>query len=147
MWKGWDHTTYTVEDLAVGRIRFANGAVAHVEAAFAFHGEDTWNFELMGDQGGARWNPPQIYRDEQGHGEQNPRLAPRGLHLHRKMDNFVDHCLHDKPTLAPVEDGLAVQRMLDGLYRAAESGEEVGKQVKPSVAAASPTTLATVVAY
>ena len=23
MWKGWDHTTYTVEDLAVGRIRFA----------------------------------------------------------------------------------------------------------------------------
>ena len=42
------------------------------------------------------------------------------------MDNFVEHCLYDKPTLAPAEDGLAVQRMLDGLYRAAESGEEVG---------------------
>ena len=24
-WKGWDYETYTVEDLAVGRIRFANG--------------------------------------------------------------------------------------------------------------------------
>ena len=126
MWKGWDHTTYTVEDLAVGRIRFANGAVAHVEAAFAFHGEDTWNFELMGDQGGARWDPPQIYRDEQGHMvNKTPAWLPKDSIFTRKMDNFVEHCLYDKPTLAPAEDGLAVQRMLDGLYRAAESGGEV----------------------
>ena len=45
----------------------------------------------------------------------------------RKMNNFVDHCLYQTPTLAPVEDGLAVQRMLDALYRSAERG---GKEVK-----------------
>ena len=67
-WKGWDYKTYTVEDLAVGRIRFANGAVAHIEAAFAAHIEkDDWNFELMGDAGGASWNPPRIFTDEHGH--------------------------------------------------------------------------------
>ena len=38
------------------------------------------------------------------------------------MHNFVDHCLYDKPSLTPGEDGLAVQRMLDALYRSAESG-------------------------
>jgi len=42
------------------------------------------------------------------------------------MNNFVDHCLYDTPTLAPAEDGLAVQRMLDALYRSAERG---GKEV------------------
>ena len=55
-----------------------------------------------------------------------PTWLPKDSIFTRKMDNFVEHCLYDKPTLAPAEDGLAVQRMLDGLYRAAESGEEVG---------------------
>ena len=127
-WKGWDHETYTVEDLAVGRIRFATGAVAHVEAAFAFHGEDAWNFELMGDAGGASWNPPRIYADEHGHmADKAPAWLPKEDIFARKMDNFVDHCLYDHPTLAPAADGLAVQRMLDALYSSAENGgREVG---------------------
>ena len=122
-WKGWDHETYTVEDLAVGRIRFANGAVAHVEAAFACHGEDAWNFELMGDAGGARWDPPRIYKDEHGHMvNAEPGWLSKESMFSRKMNNFVDHCLYDQPTLAPGTDGLAVQRMLDALYRSAEDG-------------------------
>lgn len=122
-WKGWDHETYTVEDLAVGRIRFANGAVAHVEAAFACHGEDAWNFDLMGDAGGASWDPPHIYTDEHGHMvDKTPGWLSRESMFTRKMNNFVDHCLYDKPTLAPGTDGLAVQRMLDALYRSAEDG-------------------------
>ena len=127
MWKGWDHETYTVEDLAVGRIRFANGAVAHIEAAFAIHGKSEWNFELMGDAGGASWDPPQIYRDEHGHMvNKEPGWLSNEDMFKRKMNNFVEHCLYDKPTLAPGEDGLAVQRMLDALYQsAAGGGEEV----------------------
>ena len=127
-WKGWDHETYTVEDLAVGRIRFANGAVAHVEAAFACHGEDAWNFDLMGDAGGASWDPPRIYTDEHGHMvDKTPGWLSSESMFTRKMNNFVDHCLYDKPTLAPGTDGLAVQRMLDALYRSAEDG---GREVE-----------------
>ncbi len=124
MWKGWDHETYTVEDLAVGRIRFENGAVLHVEACFAAHiDQDAWNFELLGDQGGARWDPPGIFTDEDGHMvNKAPGWLPQGDLFARKMNNFVDHCLHDAPTLAPAADGLAVQRMLDALYRSAENG-------------------------
>ena len=126
MWKGWDYKTYTVEDLAVGRIRFANGAVAHIEAAFAFHGEDAWNFDLMGTEGGASWDPPRIFRDEDGHMvNKTPGWLPKDSIFARKMDNFVDHCLYDEPTLAPAQDGLAVQRMLDALYRSATTGGEV----------------------
>jgi len=126
-WKGWDYENYTVEDLAVGRIRFANGAVAHIEAAFAAHIEkDDWNFELMGDKGGATWDPPQLHTDEHGHMvNTSPGWLPNPAFdamFTRKMNGFVDHCLYDKPTIAPGADGLAVQRMLDGLYRSAENG-------------------------
>ena len=42
------------------------------------------------------------------------------------MDHFVEHVLYDKPTIAPGADGLAVQQMLNALYRSAENnGSEV----------------------
>ena len=131
-WKGWDYKTYTVEDLAVGRIRFENGAVVHIEAAFAAHIEkDDWDFQIMGEKGGATWDPPRIFRDQAGHMvDTSPGwLAEETFQgmFTRKMNNFVDHCLYETPTLAPAEDGLAVQRMLDALYRSAERG---GKEVK-----------------
>ena len=36
-WPNWDYKTYTVEDLAVGHIRFANGAMLSIETSFAAH--------------------------------------------------------------------------------------------------------------
>jgi predicted dehydrogenase len=42
-----------------------------------------------------------------------------------KLRNFVDGCLKDEPLRAPGEAGLAVQKILDAVYRAAEAGEEV----------------------
>jgi predicted dehydrogenase len=131
-WKGWDYRTYNVEDLAVGRIRFEGGAVLHIEASFAAHIEkDLWTFQLMGEAGGGTWDPPRIFRDEDGHMvDKSPAwLADErfGAMFKRKMHNFVDHVLYDRPTLAPGRDGLAVQRMLDALYRSAEQG---GAEVK-----------------
>jgi predicted dehydrogenase len=127
VWKGWDHETYNVEDLAVGRIRFANGTVIHLETSFAAHIEkDYWSFQLMGEEGGATWDPPRIYRDEDGymvnkspawHADEKIEKMFR-----RKMDNFVDHVLYDAPTLAPGRDGLAIQRMLDAMYQSAAAG-------------------------
>lgn len=57
-----------------------------------------------------------------------PDYLPAGEandHFALKMRNFVDHVLHNKPTLAPAEHGLMVQKMLDGLYESAEKGKEV----------------------
>jgi hypothetical protein len=43
-----------VAALAVGLIRFANGATLSIEASYAAHIEqEVWNFSLMGEQGGA----------------------------------------------------------------------------------------------
>ena len=132
MWSGWDDKNYTVEDLAVGRIRFDNGAVLHIESAFAAHiGENSlMNFQLMGDRGGATWEPTVFHTDASGHMvDTTPGWLPDTSFqatFQRKMDGFVDHVLYDKPTIAPAEHGLLVQAMLNGLYQsAAKGGREV----------------------
>ena len=120
-----------VEDLAVGMIRFENGAMLNIEASFVAHiSEDVFNFSLMGTKGGATWDPATLYTDRVGHMvNMKPNFVGKvgwGDIWVSKMRNFVEHCLYDKPTMAPAEDGLAVQKMLDGIYASASKG---GKEV------------------
>lgn len=130
-WAGWDYKNYTVEDLAVGHIRFESGAVLHIEAMFAGHiEEDTMDFQLMGDRGGCEWNGPKIFTDMDGHMvDISPHWLPAGdfpAMFYAKLRDFADHVLYDKPSHSPAEHGLMVQQMLNGVYRSAEQG---GKEV------------------
>ena len=127
---GWDHKSYTVEDLAVGQIRFANGATLHIESSFAAHIEkNQMGFTLMGEQGGASMDPPCLFRDFNDHMVSiKPDWLPTGPEADGfgiKLRDFVDHVLYDKPTRGPGEHGLMVQKMLDGIYASAEKGHEV----------------------
>ena len=130
-WPNWDWKSYTVEDLAVGMIRFENGAMLNIEASFAAHIEkDVWNFNLMGTKGGGQFDPPLLFTDQNNH---MVNIAPNfipdngwGGIWPLKMRNFVEHCLYDKPTLCPAAHGLMVQKMLDGVYESAAKG---GKEV------------------
>jgi predicted dehydrogenase len=129
-WPNWDHKTYTVEDLAVGQIRFDNGATLHIEASFAAHIEkNEWNFTIMGEKGGATWDPPEIFRDDNDYMvNTQPNWLPSGPAADAfglKMRNFVDHVLYDTESMAPAEHGLMVQKMLDGIYASAAKGREV----------------------
>mgnify|MGYP001557269623 CR=1 FL=1 len=129
-WPGWDHATYTVEDLAIGQIRFDNGAILQVEASFVAHIEkDVWNFSLMGERGGCTWEPPTVFTDRAGHMiNYSPAHTADGSFaalFQMKLRNWVDACLHDRPLEAPGEAGMAVQKMIDGIYRSAAEGREV----------------------
>lgn len=131
MWPNWDWKTYTVEDLAIGHIRFDNGAILQVEASFVAHIEkDVWNFSLIGEKGGCNWDPPMIFRDSAG---TMVNVAPGWLSskadfetlFDLKLRNWVDAILKGTPLEAPGEDGLTVQKMIDGVYRSSEAGREV----------------------
>ena len=127
MWEGWDHETYTVEDLATGFIRFENGACMSVESSFAAHIEDNqMNVQIMGDKGGCTTNPPRIFKDEAGL-MVNVEPAYVGSHngFDLKIENWVANMRGEEESLCPAIDGLMVQKMLDGLYRSAEQGHEV----------------------
>ncbi len=67
-WGPWDHKTYTVEDLAVGMIRFEGGSTMTVETSFAAHIErDLWNVQVMGEKGGANFETGQLFTDQGGY--------------------------------------------------------------------------------
>lgn len=102
----------------------------HIEASFAAHIErDIWNFTLAGDKGGCSWDPPAIFTDQAGTMvNSTPAYLPSGSFdelFAAKLRNFVDACLYEKPLEAPGESGLAVQKIVDGIYRAAQKGREV----------------------
>ncbi len=130
MWPGWNWQSHDIEDLAVGQIRFDNGAVMQVEASFIAHIEkDQWNFQLSGSRGGAAWDPPQIFTNHAGTMVNiTPAYLPTmdfdGLFT-AKLENFVQAVLDDAPLEAPAEAGLAIQEMIDGIYRSAAAGREV----------------------
>jgi hypothetical protein len=66
-WGPWDHSTYTVEDLATGWVRFAGGATLSIESSFAAHIEkDVWTLQLMGTKGGALYDPVTVFTDQNG---------------------------------------------------------------------------------
>jgi predicted dehydrogenase len=123
-WGDWDYKTYTVEDLAVGMIRFATGATLVIESSFAAHIEkDVWNVSLMGDKGGAVLDPPMLFKDGVGHMlNLSPGFLPKTDAFQQKLQHFIDCIRTGCASEAPGEDGLLVQQMLDAIYRSAESG-------------------------
>lgn len=129
-WPGWDWKTFTVEDLAVGQIRFENGCIMQVESSFSAHIEhDIFNFTIMGTKGGFNFDTQTLYTDHAGTmlNSKAAFLPTAGFDtlFVAKLKNFADGILTGSPLRAPGEAGLAVQKMIDGIYRSAEAGKEV----------------------
>jgi predicted dehydrogenase len=130
VWPNWDWKTYCVEDLAVGMIRLEGGTMLSIEASFVTHiDKDVWTFQIMGEKGGATWDPTAIFKDEHGY---MMNLSPGWLPKlgwdaiwDVKMKHFVDVCRDGAPNRAPGEHGLMIQKMLDGVYESARKGREV----------------------
>lgn len=131
-WPNWDYKTYTVEDLAIGQIRFDNGAILQIESSFVAHipKNDIFNFTAMGEKGGCNWETGEIYCDQN---DLMVNMTPTFISSNdawtslfiAKLKNWVDGCTKGTKLGAPGEAGLAVQKMLDGIYRSAAAGKEV----------------------
>jgi predicted dehydrogenase len=126
-WGPWDHKSYTVEDLAVGMVRFDGGAMLSIETSFAAHIErDVWNVQVMGEKGGADYATGQIFTDQAGH---MVNLAPAHLSqthpFEYKMRHFVEVARGVRYNEVPPEHGVRVQEIIDAIYASAEAGREV----------------------
>ena len=130
-WPNWDWKTYSVEDLAIGHIRFENGAIMQIESSFAAHIEkERHDFYAMGTKGGCSWDSGEIYTDLNNTmvNIKPTFLAPSNWAsvFVPKMRNWVEGCLTGSELKASGYDGLNVQKILDGIYRSAAAG---GKEV------------------
>lgn len=128
-WGDWDYKTYTVEDLAIGLVRFDNGATLVIEASFAAHMEqnDIFQTTVFGTKAGAQWggSGPKLFTDYCGKMVNiEPKALERDDAFLVKMRSWIES-IQGAPNPSPGEDGLAVQQILDALYLSGEKGREV----------------------
>ncbi|MBW3624534.1 MAG: Gfo/Idh/MocA family oxidoreductase [Armatimonadetes bacterium] len=117
---------YDVEDLASGFVKFDNGATVFVEASWeSFTERERIYSELFGTKGGATLDPFRIFKREQGVLVDLTPEYPRVSGHERETWHFVE-CIREKKTpLATGEHGLDILKILDAIYRSAETGDEV----------------------
>jgi predicted dehydrogenase len=129
-----ENKAFDVEDLAVGLIKFANGATLEVEASWAANIKETEHMEtrLYGTKAGL----VQRNYDETYKFEAELYMEREGAHFDMKlhapfapvtsaMYHFVDSILNEKAHIASGEEGLLVMEILDALYRSAAEGRPV----------------------
>ncbi|MBP6963909.1 MAG: Gfo/Idh/MocA family oxidoreductase [Armatimonadetes bacterium] len=127
VWGPWDYDNYTVEDFAVGLIRFENDATLVLESSFCANLEkDIFNTTILGTEGGCQMDPLKMFREENGTLiDTTPVCLPNvGTH-EAEIYAFIDAIQTKKPSPVPGEDGLMVAKILDAIYKSSEVGKEV----------------------
>ncbi len=127
------HSKMDVEDLAMGFIRFDNGACLQIEFSWASNiAGDQIFVELRGEKAGSRFsaidNKLEIFTEEYGN---NITIAPSindyncMPHHEANIRHFVDViCGRSEPDFTP-EQGLNMVKILEALYKSAELGHEI----------------------
>lgn len=135
-----EQKTYSVEDLAVGFIRFKNGASLSLEASWAGNIKENELMEtrILGSRGGLvhrnsgetyqfeaefftehqgyQWD--ERYHEATGWGAGTPKPE-------NAMSHFIDSIAAGTPHEADGKEGLVVTKILDALYQSAETSQPV----------------------
>lgn len=120
-----------MEDMATALIRFENGAVLSLETSYSLNlKSDKGDMEFFGTRGGAKLSPELELFSQTCDYLSDIKLAyPTALSFEglfeREIRHFADCILTGEACRNPAEDGLEIMRILDGVYRSAETGHEV----------------------
>ncbi|MBL4700047.1 MAG: Gfo/Idh/MocA family oxidoreductase [Phycisphaeraceae bacterium] len=119
---------FTVDDFASALIKLKGGASVTLDVTWACHtGNPGMNVELFGTQAGATLYPAQVYRSSD--------IAEYDVVKDVKADIKYKHCcrfanftkaiLGEEEVCTTIEQSLAVQKILDGIYESCKTGKEV----------------------
>jgi len=117
---------FDVEDLAAAFIRLDTGATVMLEASWASHIQrDVIYTNLIGTKGGADVDPFRIYKDMHGTPvDITPAFPNQSGHI-MEIKHFVDCVVNGRELISTGEHGLEITRILDAIYRSAETGREI----------------------
>ncbi len=122
--------TFDVEDLAMGFIRFDNGACLQVETSWASNIEkDELFVELRGTKAGFKFSSltgTKIFTEDNGHSVDVVPVFGKDPSMHAEnIKHFVDVLLNGtEPEFKPIQ-GVNMIKIIDALYRSAELGHEI----------------------
>lgn len=131
-WGDYDREKFTVEDFAVGMIKFDNGAVISLESSFMANlDKDTHVTQLFGTKSGVKVNlhdndSIEIYTEQD---RQLFTMKPANVPsvpnpYYAEVAAFVDAVKNGKPSPVPGENGLILNAIFDALYKSSETGRE-----------------------
>lgn len=120
-----DVTAFDTEDSANGIIHFENGASMLFEASWAINLPPQGYTYIAGSKGGASLDPLTIYGEDGGYLTDNQPTVQKNDPFEAEIDHFIDCLRTGKTPLSSLEDGLMVQKMLNGIYDSAKAGKEV----------------------
>jgi predicted dehydrogenase len=118
---------FNVEDLAVGMIRFENGLTINLVVSWALHNRTTTNWmELFGSEGGCEWGQNfGIYRNVNGAPITQTVDLPDNDAFAGETGHFIDSILNNTAPDPDATQGVTMMKMLDAIYKSAETKREV----------------------
>jgi predicted dehydrogenase len=135
LWNAWgdyDREKFTVEDFAVGMIKFDNGAVVSLESSFMANGPDKFETQLYGTKSGAIVEPYTSADSIKIFSETNRQLfdsipanIPKVESAHsEEVKAFANAIIEKKPSPVPGENGLTLNAIFDAIYKSSDTGNE-----------------------
>ena len=122
--------TFDVEDLAMGTIRFDNGAQLQIEFSWASNIKQENRFvELRGTKSGLTWRDGDVEVFTEMHG-QGCDIHPSNLQPEKKehvlnLINFYDVVIDGKEPVFKPQQGIDMIKILCAVYESARTGREV----------------------
>ena len=122
--------SYDVEDLATAHIRFVDGSWMTLELGWGWNRvESSYSFEVVGELATIELDPMSVTAEADG---QPIDVTPSGIadndwgrSIERGIEDAVDAVRHGREPLVRADEALAVQSIVDAIYRSAEAGHEV----------------------
>ncbi len=121
----------TAEDAAIALLRLDSGATITLEVSWSLLQDKDFAFvNVFGDRGAALFNPLRLHKMLHGNfvNVTPPLRSEKNLYKRSyeiEIDHFVDCVRRNATPVAGAEEALALMRVLDAVYRSAESGKEV----------------------
>ncbi len=123
----WDPKKFDVEDMAVGLVRFGNGACLRLKTSWAANlPQEEFRVLLAGTAGGGQTSPLEILREEYGALlTVTPQRLPTTDPYLEEVRAFVEAVRKGGPSPVPAEECLITNKIIDAIYRSARLGREV----------------------
>lgn len=128
---------FDVEDAAFAFIRFANGAIVHLEASWAgnlpddippreIFGRELNSSTIYGTKGTIRLRPLSFFEDRDGELTTAPiELPDQADSFELQMRNFLDAIAGRAAPINSAEQAVQLMEMLDAIYASSSLGREV----------------------
>jgi len=118
---------FDVDDLAMALIKLKSGRTVFLECSWAAHWpeQDSNAAQVLGTDAGLVLNPLRLIRPSRNGYITEQLKAGTPLVNANRMMHFIDVLLGKAEPYVKPEESLGVQKILDAIYRSAETGREV----------------------